>query len=727
MSIKTHKFLFAFFITAFLVAGCAGSQKMGGRRASAPLAGQTKKPPIVQEPPASATSTIADEPSLPVEKDTPTLPSTSSIPEKTPLTAEERESLVNAFLEGAILEERNRFEEAGKAYAKALEIAPDSSYLGAITGRALLQSGKTEEAVKIAEEAIRKSTNEIEAYKVLGLAYRQTKNYEKAIEQYQKLLEIQPNSMDVLNELVSLYVRTQRFDESIELYRRMARIDVYQAFMYQYRIALILTQLGRYEEALNEYKDVARQIPNQFDVHFRIGKLLEILKQSDDAIDAYLTALQFIRNPQDELTVRNALGPLFHSRKSYLEAIHQYSRIKELDPDDYQAYYRLALIAFEREQFPEALKELDAPIKSLPGNFFFHSLRLKTMEKLQRTAEGYQGFLDGLQQAIEQARLEDTLLFLVELTRQSMILQMRELGFLPRAKELMEKSIAQFPEESRPLFSAAKIALLLQETTLAEQRLDEILSRLETTQSEDSLARILLDVRSWYDVRRSFQSFNREDRLIDALVNLRKSHPENADICRTLAQVYVDAARWTDAETQLIHAKDLLGPISPSYSDVLYQLAIVYDKMERIADVESLMNEVIRLSPEDSQAYNFLGYTYADRNIRLDEAVSLIQKALKLNPDDGNILDSMGWVYFRMGRIQEAAAYLERAIAQDENHPVILDHLGDARYQLGDTGAALQCWKKALENGPDYPYDFTPAFQERVMQKIQEAEQKPIP
>ncbi len=720
-------FLLAIFIPALLLAGCATAPKSSGKRVSSSIPDSATATNTIQQTPAFATTAIAVDTPIPVEKDKPSQPLSTSIPEKEPLSAEEREMLVNTFLEGAILEERNRFEEAGKAYAKALEIAPDSSYLGAITGRALLQSGKTEEAVKIAEEAIRKGTNEIEAYKVLGLAYRQTKDYEKAIEQYKKLLEIQPNSMDVLNELVSLYVRTQRFEEAILLYRQMARIDVYQAFMYQYRIALILTQLGRYEEALNEYKDVARKIPNQFDVHFRIGKLHELLKQNDEAIDAYLNALQFIRNPQDELTVRNTLGPLYHSRKSYLEAVHQYHRIKELAPDDYQASYRLALIAFEREQYPEALKELDTLIQNVPGNFFFHSLRLRSLEKLQRSTEGYQGFLDGLQQSIELASLEDTLPFLVELTRQSTLQQIKTLGFLSRAQELLEKSLSQFPEESRPLFAATKVALLLNETPLIEQRLDAILNRLENTQSDEFLARLLLDVRSWYDVRRSFPSYNRQDRLMNALMNLRKSQPENAEICRTLAQVYMDSARWTDAETQLIHAKDLLGPISPSYSDVLYQLAMVYDKMERLADIESLMNEAIRLSPEDSQAYNFLGYTYADRNIRLEEAVSLIQKALKLNPDDGNILDSMGWVYFRMGRIQEAAAYLEKAIAQDENHPVILDHLGDTRQQLGDTGAALQCWKKALENGPDYPYDFTPAFQERVIKKIQEAEKKPIP
>jgi tetratricopeptide (TPR) repeat protein len=107
-----------------------------------------------------------------------------------------------------------------------------------------------------------------------------------------------------------------------------------------------------------------------------------------------------------------------------------------------------------------------------------------------------------------------------------------------------------------------------------------------------------------------------------------------------------------------------------------------------------------------------LGYTFAERRIRLDEALSLLTQALALKPDAAYIVDSLGWAFFRLGRYDDALAQLNRAVSMEPSDPVILEHLGDVYLLKNDTDKALQCYKKALENNPETP--------EAIKKKIQE-------
>jgi len=645
---------------------------------------------------------------------------------KTEISIEKRETLFNQFLEGALLEERSQFEDAGKAYAKALDIVPESSFLGAITGKALLQSGRVDEAIITANQAIKNNANEEEAYKVLALAYLQKKQYDKAIEQYEKLLEIQPRSMDILSELVSLYVRTQHFQEAIQIYRNMARIDNNRAFMYEFRIALILTQMGRYEDALQEYQTVLKNIPGNFDVYLRIGKLYEILNQPDEAITTYLSALQYIRNSRDELNIRKALGPLYYERKSLLEAIHQYSRVKEIAPEDLYSQYRLAAIFFELKNYQEAFKALSKLIKNEPGACYLQILYRRTLVELQRGAEGYQSFLGGFDYSLENGEWDDNQRYLLELTRENTLNKIQEYAQFPYLQQLLDKSIEKHPQKPRAIFAAAQISIVCNDQISLKLRLNKILEDINKSQLENNqewLSLIAYELQSWFKVRTSFKG-DIQDQLIAALNKSLTDPPYDPYITHTLGLIYMDNNQWSDSETWLLRSKNAYGNDEPGYKDCLFHLAVVYEKMNRLADIEALMQEAIEKYPVDPEAYNFLGYTYADNNIRLDEALTLIQKALKLNPDDGNILDSIGWVYYRMGRIVESIKFLEQAIAKDKHHPVILNHLGDAYLKKGEFSTAIQYWQKSLEFGPDYPFEFNSEIKDELTKKIQNTKEK---
>jgi tetratricopeptide (TPR) repeat protein len=109
------------------------------------------------------------------------------------------------------------------------------------------------------------------------------------------------------------------------------------------------------------------------------------------------------------------------------------------------------------------------------------------------------------------------------------------------------------------------------------------------------------------------------------------------------------------------------------------------------------MRRVLEVRPRNPDALNFIGYSYAERAINLDEAERLIQTALEVRPNDGNIRDSLGWVYYQAERFEDALRELELAVSQIPDNPVILDHLADALRGLGENGRALEIYRTALD------------------------------
>ncbi len=138
----------------------------------------------------------------------------------------------------------------------------------------------------------------------------------------------------------------------------------------------------------------------------------------------------------------------------------------------------------------------------------------------------------------------------------------------------------------------------------------------------------------------------------------------------------------------------------PDSPELLYDAAMVAERMDRIDEAETRLRRVVELRPDDAQALNGLGYTLVDRTARATEGYELIQKAHKLSPDDPFILDSMGWALFRMGRFQEAEAYLIRSF-KIRPDPEVAAHLGEVIWAQGERVRAQEVWQTQLKITPD--------------------------
>ncbi|THF63795.1 tetratricopeptide repeat protein [Pseudothauera nasutitermitis] len=139
----------------------------------------------------------------------------------------------------------------------------------------------------------------------------------------------------------------------------------------------------------------------------------------------------------------------------------------------------------------------------------------------------------------------------------------------------------------------------------------------------------------------------------------------------------------------------------PEDTDLLYESAMLAERLDRVEVMEARLRKLIALDPEHAHAYNALGYSLADRGLRLEEAEELIAHALELAPEDPFILDSMGWVLFRRGQAAEAVVHLERAYAIRAD-PEIAAHLGEVLWSLERRADAERIWEEALAQHPEH-------------------------
>ena len=156
-------------------------------------------------------------------------------------------------------------------------------------------------------------------------------------------------------------------------------------------------------------------------------------------------------------------------------------------------------------------------------------------------------------------------------------------------------------------------------------------------------------------------------------------------------------AKQPQAAFDLLDARLEKQPDNP---ELLYETALLAERLDQMEIMERRLRRLIELQPENGQAYNALGYSFADRGIQLTEARELIEKALALMPNDTFILDSLGWVLYRQGDLPGGLAALERAYGMRDD-PEIAAHLGEVLWSMNRKDEAQKLLRAAQKKHPD--------------------------
>lgn len=193
---------------------------------------------------------------------------------------------------------------------------------------------------------------------------------------------------------------------------------------------------------------------------------------------------------------------------------------------------------------------------------------------------------------------------------------------------------------------------------------------------------------------------NKQGLLSEARLRLQQAQAttgqQRAQVVMIEAQLLSGAGKFPEAYQVLEQGVKKF----PYHQELLYEAAMLADKLGHYDVSEKYLRKLIEVKPDHAHAYNALGYSLLERNVRVAEAVLLVEKALQLTPDDHAIMDSVGWGYYRSGRLDESVAMLRRAFAGNPD-PEIAAHLGEVLWVRGDKAEAARIWQDSLKAHPD--------------------------
>jgi Flp pilus assembly protein TadD len=406
----------------------------------------------------------------------------------------------------------------------------------------------------------------------------------------------------------------------------------------QLALARGLMQAGQFASALSLARDVAQRLPDA------PGPALLAVEMLGDAPEAEPLVRSYLEQPKAEPLVRQSYAQWLAQRQQHGLALVQLRLVTQAMPDSARAWFQLGVVAAEaqdRAQATAALTrflELDAAQRQ--------ASRPAATSTPDAAASGSLGEPSSASETTDgdgESRGADALR-----TRAMLLL-------------------AQLATDQGDYAAALRWLKPLEGQT---QRLD--------IQARRAL---VLARQGKVDQARALIRAVPESRPADALY---KSLAE-AQLLRTLE-------RWKDARALLMQVLEQ----HPQDTDLLYELAMVLERMGRHDEMERHLRRIIELRPDHPHAHNALGYSLADRGIRLEEAYRLIERALALSPGDPYITDSLAWVVFRQGQAGRAAELLRQAYAARPDTEIGA-HLGEVLWTLGQRDEARRIWRESRD------------------------------
>jgi tetratricopeptide (TPR) repeat protein len=196
----------------------------------------------------------------------------------------------------------------------------------------------------------------------------------------------------------------------------------------------------------------------------------------------------------------------------------------------------------------------------------------------------------------------------------------------------------------------------------------------------------------------SLERAGEAEKRLDALI---KQHPDDSEAIVALGNILRGHKKF--AECADVYSKGIANIPKPEKANwvIFYFRGICYERSKQWSKAEADLKKALDLFPEQPHVLNYLGYSWVDQGINLDEGMAMIKKSVQQRPDDGYIVDSLGWAYYRTGNYDEAAKQLERAIELKPEDPTINDHLGDAYWRIGRTLEANFQWAHARDLKPE--------------------------
>ena len=498
-----------------------------------------------------------------------------------------------------------------------------------------------------------------------------------------------------------LHIKKNNLDKAIYYLNKTIESEPEDLYLQKELAILYLLQKDNLK-ALNIAKNIIDKNPDDIESLIMYGRIKQSLKQIDDAKEAYE---KVIANDPAQEKIYLILGDIYMEEGDLGKALKIYKQLIDKYPEFYAGYFFVGKIYAEQGKTVDAEKEFKKALDLEPDleEARFELIKLyESLGKKQKTIEIYNEILERNSNNIR-AALELGLLYYKN-------------GMIKDSDKLLDELAAKSLSDPEVIRKVAQIYLDEEKYDDAIIVLERMLKSLPGSSGIHYVAGIayngindkemaIVHFKQVQPDSKFYQSaviqisllYRDQGKIgegINFLENLIKSVPDKPELMLYLGSFYEENEEFYKAERVLKRAIE----IDPKNTELHFRLGVVYDKWnKKEASIES-MKTVISLDPQNANALNYIGYTYAELGINLDEAERLIKEALKYMPDDGYITDSLGWVYYKKGLYKEALKFLKKAVNLVPDDPTILEHMGDTYLKINDKKKALMFYERSLLN-----------------------------
>jgi len=493
-------------------------------------------------------------------------------------------------------------------------------------------------------------------------------------------------------------------DRALEAYRKVLNVDPGQAQLAA-RVAGLLIQQDDFPQAIDVLKDAIKANPNNAEPYQQLAFIyFKYLKRTDQAIDYANRAIAL--NPEDAegyqrlVEIEVAAG----QEKKALEVLDRAAKVHSNDPGFWMRLgklYMAILFKSDSQPKPDELKRTNEIFKKAAEHAGDDPAVLKEIADYyaasQQLKDAIPLYLRVLELQPDDANAREKLATGFILTNQR-----------GKAVEMLEQIIQEHPEKYQSYDLLAQVLDDEARSLQRANRLEEAKAKFAKVAAnyEQSLLINPNHPSTYLHLAELLLGPSRDaDRAVKLLMEARRRFPGAPEIVYYLAIGQREAKQSQQAVAtfeEALHEAQLDEDDEVINAKFYFNYGAAAEQAGLYEKAADLLRKSIALDPANSaEAYNYIGYMWADHNMHLDEAEAMIKRALESEPNNASYLDSLGWVEFRKGKFDQALSDLLRAAKTVErDDPVVFEHIGDTYLKLNRVREALDAWQKALALDP---------------------------
>ncbi len=455
----------------------------------------------------------------------------------------------------------------------------------------------------------------------------------QVVESLNVVLKQYPRAAPVYRALAEQEIRRRNWDAALQAAVRAVELNS-NDLKAQLLHARLLIIHNRPQQAILKLSNLINQFPHSQAPYIA---LTTIYMQKEQYRAAVRTMQRLLYNNPESLTARYYLGVIYGSKlKRFSQAVSMFRQIIAMQPENINARKALAQLYLDNNKPRKALDELLALEQHAPSD---RAIQLR------------------------------------------IVILYYELGESATAIDRLKHLLVVDPDAHKLRYYLGVMLEKKGDFAQAQQVYDKL--PIDSGFFIDSRLRI---ANHYYQLHQLPQAIA----VLQQALAKRKKSPE----------LYKYLISLLDEQGDIAQAVKVMGQAVrnlPQHAEYYYKLGIYYDQLKKPTRALKIMRKVLTLDPHNIGALNYLGYTYAEKGVRLEEAEDMLQQALLLKPQDGHILDSLGWLYFRKGEHEKALDMLQRASQIITDEPVVMFHLAKALLATGKKVESIAILQRAAQ------------------------------